>query len=301
MSKLDRKVRPGSSKHLIAQPDYTGSGSGSLETKERLYREVASYLLETVGPFTLGLPNGVDDQNPSSLPSWVPDFADRLGRHPISSEPPGKSKIGLAFPYEIGEGTLSVQAAKVDSFAGHNFPNMPIDDGQSMEALGMTWLKSYADFVEALPREQREEFADAWWRLPICNRQPNPPHLPLHKSASWMTSFERLIAEARGAGPTSTRLYAINYSEYAFLMTMGRVPFVTAFGRVGMGPRTLQAGDELFVVAGAQKPLVLRRTGAAVDCSEYRLVDEAYVYGLELLDSKKAMKGRRDVRTISLV
>lgn len=57
--------------------------------------------------------------------------------------------------------------------------------------------------------------------------------------------------------------------------TMRRL-FKTYSKFLGTGPRSLQKGDELWVLAGAPTPFILR----SLSNGNYRLVGEAYVYGL---------------------
>lgn len=52
--------------------------------------------------------------------------------------------------------------------------------------------------------------------------------------------------------------------------------FLTRTGRIGIGPRVLEAGDHLCVIAGAQVPYVLR----AFDNTRYLFVGESYVDGI---------------------
>jgi hypothetical protein len=48
---------------------------------------------------------------------------------------------------------------------------------------------------------------------------------------------------------------------------------------LGTGPRSLRAGDEVWVLAGASVPMVLRQADGGGHGARYRLVGEAYVHG----------------------
>jgi len=50
---------------------------------------------------------------------------------------------------------------------------------------------------------------------------------------------------------------------------------VTEGGRMGLGPRSMQAGDLVVVLRGGVLPLILRDTGAG-----YWFIGPAYVYGI---------------------
>jgi len=56
----------------------------------------------------------------------------------------------------------------------------------------------------------------------------------------------------------------------------GRRPFLTAKGRLGLGPKDMRNGDIVAVVFGAEVPLVLREEADG----RYLLVGEAYVDGI---------------------
>ncbi|CAO2655431.1 Nn.00g104950.m01.CDS01 [Neocucurbitaria sp. VM-36] len=56
-----------------------------------------------------------------------------------------------------------------------------------------------------------------------------------------------------------------------------RLLFVTERGFLGMGPQALEVGDEIWVLAGADVPFVLRPSKSS--SREFSLVGEAYVHG----------------------
>ncbi|KAM3070137.1 hypothetical protein ACMFMF_008490 [Clarireedia jacksonii] len=58
----------------------------------------------------------------------------------------------------------------------------------------------------------------------------------------------------------------------------GRRLFRTEKGYLGIAAQTLETGDEIWKIAGAKVPMVLRRGGNEI--SNWRLIGEAYVYGL---------------------
>jgi hypothetical protein len=73
-------------------------------------------------------------------------------------------------------------------------------------------------------------------------------------------------------------------SESFRLAYRGRRLFLTGDKYLGIGPESLEVGDQVWVLAGAQVPLVLRSTG-----SRWRLVGEAYVCGV--MDGEAVTKG----------
>lgn len=85
---------------------------------------------------------------------------------------------------------------------------------------------------------------------------------------------------------------------YQILGNPGRLLFVTEKGFLGLGSSTLEIGDEVWILAGADVPFVLRPSGLSAD--KFCLVGEAYVHG--------AMQGEAverlcegDLRTLHIV
>lgn len=74
----------------------------------------------------------------------------------------------------------------------------------------------------------------------------------------------------------------------------GRRMFSTKTGLMGMGPKSVQEGDEVWVALGARVPYVVRPVGKGFPERTYRLVGEAFVLGYmdgEVLKEKREMQG----------
>ncbi|KAN0120363.1 Heterokaryon incompatibility protein (HET) domain containing protein [Hyaloscypha variabilis] len=70
--------------------------------------------------------------------------------------------------------------------------------------------------------------------------------------------------------------------------------FRTKRGLLGLGPESMQAGDQVWMVQGAMVPFVLRRKGAEF----HRVVGESYLHGF--MDGKMASKMKDKVETVRL-
>ncbi|KDN65108.1 putative heterokaryon incompatibility protein [Colletotrichum sublineola] len=72
------------------------------------------------------------------------------------------------------------------------------------------------------------------------------------------------------------------YINLAFETLWERRPFLTDSGHLGLGGRSMEEGDAVWVVAGCQSPLVLREVPVASISGpfSYRLVGEAYLHGI---------------------
>ncbi|KAK5175750.1 uncharacterized protein LTR77_000889 [Saxophila tyrrhenica] len=181
-------------KYLLDKSDYSNADPEGVQRQLRF--NVAKYLLDAFGTYTLGLCNGVDAQPPSSLPTWVPDVSVETLRFPISTEPPAKSRflgsLGLQSPflYEFHNNHLLLQAKKVDTLLGSpNFPSIPAHNKESAGDYALAWLRSYAHFLAATLEIQPGAVAGGGWRLPICNRTPTLPHAQLNHVADWQWAF----------------------------------------------------------------------------------------------------------------
>ncbi|KAK2011311.1 heterokaryon incompatibility protein [Colletotrichum eremochloae] len=72
------------------------------------------------------------------------------------------------------------------------------------------------------------------------------------------------------------------YINLAFETLWERRPFLTDSGYLGLGGRSMEEGDAVWVVAGCPSPLVLREVPVASISGpfSYRLVGEAYLHGI---------------------
>ena len=58
--------------------------------------------------------------------------------------------------------------------------------------------------------------------------------------------------------------------------SLGRIPFVTQKGHLGLSSERVKQGDKIAIIAGSQVPFVLRPE----DKGQFSLVSEAYVDGI---------------------
>ncbi|KAI6081621.1 heterokaryon incompatibility protein-domain-containing protein [Hypoxylon rubiginosum] len=77
------------------------------------------------------------------------------------------------------------------------------------------------------------------------------------------------------SGSNSDRRHLRILRENMHHMVMGRRAFRTSNGFIGFGPKILEDGDKIVVIAGADVPLALRQRG-----EHFALVGECYVEGL---------------------
>lgn len=76
---------------------------------------------------------------------------------------------------------------------------------------------------------------------------------------------------------------ALPYGHQLNRIMLGRRVFLTADGLLGLGPQSVDAGDDVFVLPGARVPFLLRPIDRAGGCGSgevYEMVGECYVHGI---------------------
>jgi hypothetical protein len=74
-------------------------------------------------------------------------------------------------------------------------------------------------------------------------------------------------------------------------ISSGRCLFVTEEGHLGLGPESLEKGDEVWVLQGARVPFVLRENWDWREEGTYKVVGEAYVHGVMHGEMVEEMEG----------
>jgi hypothetical protein len=74
-------------------------------------------------------------------------------------------------------------------------------------------------------------------------------------------------------------------------MKDGRKMFRTKSGSLGMGPKSVMEGDEVWVLPGAKVPFVLRSFEGGREPKRYTFIGEAYVHGY--MNGEAVREGRK--------
>jgi hypothetical protein len=93
--------------------------------------------------------------------------------------------------------------------------------------------------------------------------------------------------------PRSTQSMADSDFRYLFGLTRKSYRFfVTANGRMGMGPPDMEVGDPVCILFGGQTPYILRKREVVNQESEdgYRLIGECYLHGVMDGESMKQLE-----------
>ncbi|KAK3368022.1 heterokaryon incompatibility protein-domain-containing protein [Podospora didyma] len=118
----------------------------------------------------------------------------------------------------------------------------------------------------------REQWIDAIWRIPICDRE-------MHPTSSY---FERATERSKEQFVTllSGDTLRISETTMSYQTSMqyrdGARPILSEKGYVGLASSETEAGDVICCLYGGSTPFVLR----AVENGIHLLVGEAYVYGI---------------------
>jgi hypothetical protein len=165
-----------------------------------------------------------------------------------------------------------------------------------------------------------EEFEPEWfepaqYRIPVADKENRPldPDRAIRATTQSKDQCESLLAvifaynaamrgegdEPVSAAETFSELLRSNFGKFDLYMSnltcnVGRKPFITENGYVGVGPGCLEKGDEAFIFLGAAVPYVLRieSTGRWV------LLGDVYIHGV--MDGEFIEKSRT-VEVLELV
>ena len=292
----------------VIRPDY----SLSVDT---IFRQVTKSLLKHESSLTLL--STVEDASlrvTLNLPSWVPDYAvwqevTILGMpdnphkyYAGGDEPPILYDSDLDTNHDI----LSLAGYEMDSVI-----EIGMFDGNKViePQVLMSWFQLLATLPEIYCNGEPRD--DVIWRNFIGNvgGATNPAHTDYAKH--FLAFLHHLFKDEKdlrnaidilNAG-TSTHdwqqtggdgdpyLYA---TSFVYITGLRRL-FVTRKGYVGLGAKSLQIGDKVFVFPGGLVPFVLRGPVEGY----YRLVGEAYVHGImrgEALKDPSCELSRVDIR-----
>ena len=295
----------------VIRPDYSSSVDTIFcqVTKSLIKHESSLALLSTVEDASLRVT--------LNLPSWVPDYAvwqevtilgmpDNPHKYYAGGDgPPSLYDSDL----DTNHDTLSLAGYEVDSVIEIGMWN----DYKSIENCEPEVLMSWFQLIAALPESycNGEPRDDAIWRTFIGNvggmTYPARADYARHFLAflDWFLKDEKDIRKAidiLNAG-TSTcnwqeigvagdlHLYATSFVYVAGLRRL----FVTEKGYIGLGAKSVQTGDKVFVFPGGLVPFVLR---TSIDGC-YRFIGEAYVHGImrgEALKDPSCKRTRVNIR-----
>ncbi|KAN0094196.1 Heterokaryon incompatibility protein (HET) domain containing protein [Hyaloscypha variabilis] len=297
----------------LVVPDYA-------QTVEEVYVDFAFQTMKMGGPRIL-LHAGDCEPSQYQLPSWVPDWtAPRLSsygdimmvtrqvRYALFNACGEKMAIPT-FYSAIPPGVIGFEGVLVDSVR-HVGELHPWNKWSSDSSI----LKQWEDLAIL------DKDPDMFWRTMLCDTvimgqfrgSKYSRAGPEHETCFWqgwnLKMKSELPEEAQQSAFLSNNIEAIKieggplWESPSIVQVLGSMPvaqlgrrlFVTKTGYIGIGPSTIQEGDEIWVVATCKVPLIVRKcdedeaiTRFAEDIVYplYTLVGDSYVHGV--MDGEK--------------
>jgi hypothetical protein len=282
--------------NVFLEPDYT-------QTVHEIYTAVAKKILDQ--DKSLDLLSFVTHEHSSinpegelkfDYPSWVPDWAQKIVVFPFMGFGSGNSfHASTSIPMEIlpcdNPNWLRLKGVEVDvvSTALGYFPFC--DLLQAAQPL-VDWVKSAAskgDTAENIANTLTAGRCEHGWLLDDDDRHVGDfiafmnEQDPAWVQENWPDDFPRLLEIADEHGnPDRGKEMLWRYSCY-------RRPFFTKKGKLGLGCGTLQDGDFICVLWGAQVPFALRKEG-----DFYRFIGECYIEDIMHEEAVEAWKAGSD-------
>lgn len=246
-------------------------------------------------------PNAYENEKDIGMPSWVPRFdwtIDRTKGSTCSIQPPLRgasngSPVRLSHVYGM-EDTLIVQGLVADTVA-QTLPltfatNSKESNSDSLtSSLAAAWNAAFSQANPKLNTPLELAFA-----LTLCAGQ-DASYFPVTSNTEFAGNSvaffqglsDRKLSELGGAISkiVSSRKDSIPTLEadaesYLKALTTAcsyRSFFITADGRLGIGPSNMRNGDRVCILPGSAVPLILRKEGVF-----WRFVGDAYVH--EIMD-----------------
>ena len=275
----------------VIRPNYSLSVNTIFRqvTKSLIKHEQSLALLSTVEDASLRVT--------LNLPSWVPDYAvwqevTILGMpdNPHKYCAGGDEPLSFYDSDDSNHDILSLAGHEMDSVIeiGMCFDHESFGDRGS-EVL-MSWFQLFASLPEVYPNGQPRN--EVIWRTLIgdVGGATHPAHADyarhflafLHHFLKEEKDLRKVI-EILNAGTSTCAWQEMGmagdlhlYATFFVYITGLRRLFVTKDGYVGLGAKSVQVGDKVFVFPGAIVPFVLRESIEGY----YRLIGEAYVHGI---------------------
>ena len=275
----------------VIRPDYSLSVDTifSQVTKSLIKHESSLALLSTVEDASLRVT--------LNLPSWVPDYAVwqeviilGMPDNPHKYCAGGDEPLSLYDSDEPNHDIVSLAGYEIDSVIEIGM----CSDRESFRDRGsevlVSWFQLFASLPEVYCNGQPRD--DVIWRTLIGNvgGATHPAHADyarhflafLHHFLKDEKDLRKVIAILNAGRGTCAwqeismagdlHLYA---TSFVYITGLRRL-FVTKKGYVGLGAKSVQIGDKVFVLPGGFVPFILRELTEGY----YRLIGEAYVHGL---------------------
>ncbi|KXH66391.1 hypothetical protein CSAL01_10006 [Colletotrichum salicis] len=245
-------------------------------------------------------------------PSWAPDWSSKYLAQPLHAPSlfmvRGKNRekaytasgslsqsLSAAFLEENRFVIrLSLKAIRVGKIVKQGrtfgrFNELKSDEADGIRAsLLDLWLDDLDAILAGTPTVYNtdEALREALWRTPIADREFAYNWETERASGEMFLSYQALRHRKVSEG--------LKYVNVAIAKLLGRQPFVTDGGYIGLAPLASSLDDEVWIILGADAPFII--SSRSLDkCSQ--IVGEAYVHGI--MDGE-LLKGTTELQTLNL-
>ncbi|KAK8154378.1 heterokaryon incompatibility protein-domain-containing protein [Phyllosticta citrichinensis] len=249
-----------------------------------------------------GQSDGRNENTGEHVPSWAPDWSPQHLPRPLSIRSRfsflrgrgrrnaynacGNTKSNITDGSFLPNGVLALCAIRVDhiTLPGNQLTHSSSSSSSSssndnaalaayLTSTNHTFYPAATTFYKTFPF-----IAAALYKTPIADRSLVHNYEPQRATAAADNALlqQGYVDLLRGQPSRD----AARYADIARYKLRGRRPFVTARGMLGLGPAELREGDVVWVLWGADVPLVLRRAGGGDGRGWWSVVGEAYVHGI---------------------
>ncbi|KAK5679110.1 hypothetical protein LTS10_008769 [Elasticomyces elasticus] len=244
-------------------PDYS-------EPVPRVYEDATLYLIQSEGNLDVLL-DGRLERDGGGYPTWVPHFTQLRDRALV------RSKDG----YEAGLAGPSVDFSRDTA--------LPLDRATGIGYLILDYMfGGIRSAVDEYTRIDHVRFGDAEKQRAVKEMDRLAAMFGIHLTAArkldmtltavWENAFLTVRHKAIYTPDDDTRRLLLGDHQEMYHVSAKlrrRDFFATADGFIGMGPATLEVGDEVIVPFGASRPFVVRNHG-----DHYVLIGDAVVPGI---------------------
>ena len=224
---------------------------------------------------------GVGAPNPLGLPSWVCDWSRFRGLGWRSSL--YNASNGRKHQFHHAPNSTFIIAGVLVGIVSTLGNLVDPDDAEDIAVKVEQWQflsgKNQAFDVRTV---LRASFLDMIMPREGQHRRLTPDDMTLLEEWWWRW----IKGMKRHPGPIESPDIWITHGCFRYQMNRDRV-YATREGRFGVGPRTICVGDQIFIVPGAQVPLILRtlddgestKASAPRLCRDYSYVGRSYLHG----------------------
>ncbi|KAF4782830.1 hypothetical protein HER10_EVM0003401 [Colletotrichum scovillei] len=250
----------------------------------------------------------------SSEPSWAPDWSSKFLAQPLhvpsifmvrgqnrerayTASGSLSQSLSAAFSDEnrFIASSLSLKAVKVGTIAkrGEHFVRLKELNGEAdglQRSLFLRWLDDMESTLAGTNAVYKtdEALREALWRTPIADREFAFNWETERASGEMFMSYQALRQGMHYEG--------MKYMNVALAKLIGRCPFVTDGGYVGLAPMAAKVGDDVWIIIGADAPFITS-TRSFTRTRYSRIVGEAYVHGI--MDGE-LLQGTIELQTLKL-